>query len=536
MKQRLKTQDPIDLKPILAEQQEEETPKTKRTTLFFSSGKRIFGICLTFRLVNCFLVQTYFNPDEHWQSLEVAHRIVFGYGHLTWEWQRGIRSYLHPLIFASLYKIMAFFQLDTPWFMMKAPRLLQSIFSSFGDFYLHKLSCLIFNEHVAKWVLFCQLMNWFMFFCSPRTLSNVLETVLTVISLYYWPTFRGSSKKVPTDSRKLALALAGLACAIRPTSAITWLYVGLLELFEAHDRMMFLFFEVLPIGTLVIMVTGLVDWIMYGSLVFVPLNFLKFNFLSTGGDYYGTHKWHWYFTEGFPVMIFSFLPFSAFGIHKSKQWKLFGLIVWVLGLYSILGHKEFRFVLPVLPIALMFAGYTLAEIDLSNKRKRSLNFSVRRPSKMQLAIFFLFATNLPMALYMSLVHQRGSEDVMNFLANEAVGGEVRSILFLTPCHATPYYSSLHHDLPMWFLDCSPSNEKGTLDESDRFMMDPVGFILNMKANWSFPSHIVLFDPQERQLQEFLTSHSYKELKRFFHAHFKVDKELQASIVVYALTA
>ncbi|KAJ6296068.1 hypothetical protein OIU78_023996 [Salix suchowensis] len=27
--------------------------------------------------------------DEHWQALEVAHRIVFGYGHLTWEWRKG---------------------------------------------------------------------------------------------------------------------------------------------------------------------------------------------------------------------------------------------------------------------------------------------------------------------------------------------------------------------------------------------------------------------------------------------------------------
>jgi hypothetical protein len=42
------------------------------------------------------------------------------YGHLTWEWQRGLRSYLHPLIFAALYKILALLRLDTPWFMVTA--------------------------------------------------------------------------------------------------------------------------------------------------------------------------------------------------------------------------------------------------------------------------------------------------------------------------------------------------------------------------------------------------------------------------------
>lgn len=42
------------------------------------SSRRIFLFCLAFRVVNALLIQTYFNPDEHWQSLEVSHRTVFG--------------------------------------------------------------------------------------------------------------------------------------------------------------------------------------------------------------------------------------------------------------------------------------------------------------------------------------------------------------------------------------------------------------------------------------------------------------------------
>lgn len=44
--------------------------------------------------------------------------LLFRYGHLTWEWDRGIRSYVHPLIFAALYKLLALTGLDTPWFMV----------------------------------------------------------------------------------------------------------------------------------------------------------------------------------------------------------------------------------------------------------------------------------------------------------------------------------------------------------------------------------------------------------------------------------
>ncbi|KAK3221605.1 hypothetical protein Dsin_008630 [Dipteronia sinensis] len=386
--------------------------------------------------------------------------------------------------------------------------------------------------------LFSQMANWFMFFCFNRTFSNCLETVLTLVGLYYWPCMRVSSSKVSLGSRKWGLAVAALACAIRPTSAITWVYVGLLELLVTRDRLRFILLEAAPIGVLVLGLACLLDRLMYGSWILVPLNFLKFNFLSTGGDYYGTHKWHWYFTQGFTVMVFTFLPFTIAGIIKSKRWKLSGLIAWVLGLYSVLGHKEFRFVLPVLPIALMFSGYSLAVMEIADyldvQKKGSSNILVKWPSKTQLSIFFLLATNIPMAFYMSLVHQRGTVDVMNYLSREALNNKVKSILFLMPCHATPYYSTLHRNLPMRFLDCSPRVEKEILAESDRFMMDPVGFTSEIAKNGPLPSHIVIFESEERPLKNLLISYSFREKRRFFHAHFKVDRDLQASVVVYAL--
>lgn len=52
--------------------------KRSLISILFSSSKRVFILCLVMRIINSLLVQTYFNPDEHWQALEVAHRITFG--------------------------------------------------------------------------------------------------------------------------------------------------------------------------------------------------------------------------------------------------------------------------------------------------------------------------------------------------------------------------------------------------------------------------------------------------------------------------
>lgn len=509
--------------------------------------------CIAFRLINALVLQTTFNPDEYWQSVEVAHRIVFGYGHLTWEWSRGIRSYIHPLIFAGLYKVLELLKMDTRWLVVKAPRLLQAVFAASGDYYLYRLARHYWGEHAARWAIFCQLSNWFTFFCMVRTFSNCLETVLTLAALFYWLTGKEASNRMcvyPLTARQVALFLAALACTVRPTSAIVWVYVGLIELFQT-DKKLRLLLEGFAIGAVTLGASCLVDLWMYGKWILVPLNFLRFNFLNSGGDYYGTHPWHWYFSQGFPAMVLTFMPLSLLGIWWSKQWQVAGLIGWVLSLYSFLGHKEFRFVLPILPLGLMFAGYALACMQQSGENQPSKSAKLAKSVENKMVavntehgkkqfwylatVVGLLATNIPTALYTSLLHQRGNEAVMHYLSKEIADGHAKSVVFLMPCHSTPYYSFLHVNITMRFLDCTPSGETGYVDESDRFLAEPEDFVFEMfQDRLKLPSHLVLFDSMEHKLSPFLRKHSYKQAAKIFHAHLAVDHGLQNYVLVYRL--
>jgi hypothetical protein len=71
-----------------------------------SHSKRLLACLIGLRLLNAIYLRTFAYPDEHWQALEVAHRSAFGYGYLTWEWREGIRSVLHPAVFAGLYRLL----------------------------------------------------------------------------------------------------------------------------------------------------------------------------------------------------------------------------------------------------------------------------------------------------------------------------------------------------------------------------------------------------------------------------------------------
>lgn len=87
-------------------------PPAARRTHQIPDSHLLLGLVL-FRAANSLLVRTFFSPDEYWQALEVGHRITFGYGYLTWEWGTvGLRSVLHPALFAGLYKLLAILGLE----------------------------------------------------------------------------------------------------------------------------------------------------------------------------------------------------------------------------------------------------------------------------------------------------------------------------------------------------------------------------------------------------------------------------------------
>ena len=63
----------------------------------------LFLIFLCIRSIMAVLSTSYHHPDETYQSVEVAHHLVFGKGYLTWEWttENPIRSLLRMYLSPS---------------------------------------------------------------------------------------------------------------------------------------------------------------------------------------------------------------------------------------------------------------------------------------------------------------------------------------------------------------------------------------------------------------------------------------------------
>ena len=59
-------------------------------------------------------------------------------------------------------------------------------------------------------------------------------------------------------------------------------------------------------------------------------------------------------------------------------------------------------------------------------------------SKAKIFVLILLVTNIPVAMYFSLIHQRGTVLVMKYLHDASWERNI-DVMFLMPCHSTPYY-------------------------------------------------------------------------------------------------
>ncbi|CAB4065225.1 PIGB [Lepeophtheirus salmonis] len=178
------------------------------------------------------------------------------------------------------------------------------------------------------------------------------------------------------------------------------------------------------------------------------------------------------------------------------------LLFAILG-FSLIGHKEHRFILPLLPVFLLFGGQGLA-LWRSNKLK-----------KMFLFVYVLL--NFLAFTYLSLIHQSGSTHVMYPYLRQGLSPPANStVLFLMPCHSTPYQSYLHRpDVNLRFLTCEPGI--GVVDEAEEFYSNPPKWLTE---NNNKPAEIIiLFNRLAVELNKYLVELSYDLQQRIFHSHF-----------------
>ncbi|KAF5389872.1 hypothetical protein D9757_003579 [Collybiopsis confluens] len=450
---------------------------------------------LAVRIFIALFTRTFFQPDEYFQALEPAHHIVFGYGHLTWEWlsPQPIRSIVYPAVNVPIYWFLKQTGLERlSILLVLCPRVLHGSLAALTDIWLCELTRRVIGERYVETALLLSLTSFFHALSLSRSLSNSLETSLTTMALAYYPWTSNYTAKNKSDIRKMLL-FAALACTFRITNAVIWIFLLPILLWKLRTNTKLLIStcsDIVSIGSTGLAAVFALDSIYYHSPTFTPLSFVTTN-LSGVSLFYGNSSWHYYISQALPVLCTTSLPFVVDGIWKSLrvtrnslERTLLGVIVWTISVYSLAGHKEWRFIHPLLPLLHIFAAKSLVDRSSSSLKMKPKSATWHLPIRK--GFLCLLLAPLPISAWIVLFHCSGPISVMSFIRNihqdELRGGVVG---LLMPCHSTPGHAYLH--LPqlanggLWALGCEPPLENQNVstyrDQATVFFANPYKYLI-----------------------------------------------------------
>lgn len=148
----------------------------------------IIGTIIALRISQLFLDYNFDRADEYWQGSEVAYKMHYGYGYLSWEWtmDEPIRSPLYQLYLSIGYIFCDHLQCST-YVKEIAPKIMQILLSIICDCFLIKTAS-YYVKNISYFVCLLLLTNWYYFSMLNRIYINSAETCLATISFYYWAT------------------------------------------------------------------------------------------------------------------------------------------------------------------------------------------------------------------------------------------------------------------------------------------------------------------------------------------------------------
>lgn len=163
---------------------------------------------------------------------------------------------------------------------------------------------------------------------------------------------------------------------------------------------------------------------------------------------------------------------SSLSIRDTTLRTMLATTLWSIGVYSLAGHKEWRFIHPLLPLLYVFAAKSLVDLAPSEPRAKKQDhkrLSTRHTQLHTLRSYLplirnshltLLLLTIPPSLYVVLFYCSAPISVLSYIRTlPRVELRDGGLGFLMPCHSTPGQAYLHREelsgTRMWALGCEP---------------------------------------------------------------------------------
>jgi phosphatidylinositol glycan class B len=305
----------------------------------------IVALCL--RLVLAFTSDHINQPDEIFQYLEQGHRITFGYGYIPWEYRFGIRSWVIPGFISAWLSMFRSLHVDHPSIYIPFIKTLFCIFSVSLVYSAYVIGRNLASETAGRLAAIFACVWWELIYFAHKPTPEVLATYCLI----------GALACVVRQGKPWSIVsglLCGLALALRFQYAPAILIVGLYAclIWKTRDILKSASAFLLVIGT-----AGFVDYVTWGSFFASYYNNYLFNKVNNVSTLFGTKPAYYYAVA---IAVTSAGIFCITGLLSLARlrttWLLLACVGSIVVSHSLLPHKEYRFVLAVIPLLLILTA------------------------------------------------------------------------------------------------------------------------------------------------------------------------------------
>ncbi len=312
-------------------------------------------IALFLRLFVALWSERIHHPDEIFQYLDTAHRLIYGYGFVTWEYRFGIRNWLLPGMIAGLVETLRILGFDYPTAYVPTLEVFFAALSLSAVYAIYVIGRNVFDEQTGRIAAVYGAVWHELIFYSTIPTPEVLGAyaVLTAFAL-------------ATDRQRwwapaIVGLLLGLAVALRLQYAIAGAVIWTLVVIWWGWRSAL---QVSLAGAAILLFAGMIDALTWGVPFISYYNNVLFNVVYGVSDLFGRSSLLWYVGRMTEASVGLHALAFIFGVLKWKRsWPLVLLISSVVLPHMLVPHKEYRFVFLAIPLLLVLLARASVEIQ-----------------------------------------------------------------------------------------------------------------------------------------------------------------------------
>ncbi len=326
----------------------------------------------------------FFAMDEHFQILEpLAYKLDLRDKHINeiWEFGAAMRPWTQVYFYYVIVLFLKSLSINDPFIWIYVIQTLLSVLGFISLFLFYRY--LIYKKFIQPSIFntFIYFLFVFNIFLHCRTSSENLSITLFIFGIYFF------LKNLNYNENKFWLIILSsifLGFSLLVRYHIIFLMVPF-YLWLIIYKKSFIQIVYSSIVILIILIFGLfLDYLGYGKFYNTYYNYYYYNMVIGIFDNFGIEPWWYYISEVVtkfypPISIFIIIGSILFFFQYPKSF-ITWICIFYFVIFSYLGHKELRFIFPVLvfsPIFIIFFNNKLLDLKffkLSNLFKYTVIF------------------------------------------------------------------------------------------------------------------------------------------------------------------